>query len=204
MLYLLRHGETAWNTEQRLIGQQDVPLNETGRAQAHRLAGVLASVPFTAIYTSDLQRASETAGIIATVHGMKPIRERRLRECGVGAWEGHTWAEIAEQWPEELAQLQDDFLGCPPGGESLQALCDRATAALLEIVDRHPGGKIAIVGHGGSLSALIIHALGASLAAFPRLRLDNCSITTIRIRDDGLYSLTAFNDTCHLAVKVRG
>lgn len=198
-LYLIRHGETLWNNTGRYTGQQDIPLNDTGLYQARLVAGALAHMPFAAIYTSDLQRAVDTAETVAVPHRLTPIPDPRLREGCAGEWEGLTMAEIEERWPAEVAKRRANAKEhCAPGGESLAALYARVDTALREILARHTDGKVAIVSHGGTICALIGAALGASLMAFGRIRLDNCAYSVIRARNDGLLVLTKVNDTCHL------
>ena len=97
----IRHGETAWNVATRIQGQLDIPLNETGRWQANRMAQALADEPIRAIYASDLLRARETALALAEATGLPLLSEEGLREREFGLFEGKTFAEIAALWPEQ-------------------------------------------------------------------------------------------------------
>jgi probable phosphoglycerate mutase len=117
-LILVRHGETDWNAENRLQGQQDVPLNEIGIHQADDIARALADESLDVIYTSDLIRASETAARIAARHGLTPVPDVRLRQSAKGRWEGLTWGEIAERYPADLERWRRDQTYLPPGGET--------------------------------------------------------------------------------------
>lgn len=196
---LVRHGETCWNADGRFQGQQDIALNDTGRQQARRTAAALATEPFAACYTSDLQRAWETAEILAAPHGLTPVRDPRLREASFGAWEGCVLAEIATRWPEALAAWRADSLRTrPPGGETLEAVQTRVAAALHELLARHADESVLLVGHGGSARAIIVEALGTTLEIYRRLHLDNCSVSVIQANEYG-YRLYTLNDTCHLA-----
>ncbi len=197
-LYLVRHGETEWNAGGRFQGQRDIPLNEAGRQQAARAAAALAEVPFTAIFTSDLARAAETARIVAAPHGLAPVPDLRLREASFGAWEGMTTPEIGRQWPDLLAAWQADTVHTvPPGGESMAAVQARMTAFTRELLVRYPDETLGLIGHGGALRAVVALALGADLTIFRRLRLDNCSVSIVtHLRDH--FTLVRLNDVSHL------
>lgn len=200
-LYLIRHGESIWNVEGRIQGQQDPPLSALGREQARRIAARLAPCPLEAVVSSDLARARETADAIAAPHGLAPTMDARLREAAFGDWEGLTVAEIDERWPNILAGWRADPRRVrPPGAETLEQVMRRAGAALSELVARHSDGTLALVGHGGSVRAIVAHALGATPAVFRRLRLDNGSITTLEVRD-GAFTLRQLNETCHLGTE---
>src|SRR5881275_129291 len=99
-LLLARHGETDWNREGRWQGWADPPLNETGRDQARQLAELLRSTPFDAVYSSDLQRAHETALIVAEPHTVPVLVDRGLREIDIGSWSGLTRSQIDERFPD--------------------------------------------------------------------------------------------------------
>ncbi|HEX2948833.1 MAG TPA: histidine phosphatase family protein [Armatimonadota bacterium] len=197
-LYLIRHGETVWNADGRFQGHQNSPLNDVGRAQAQMVAQAMATYQLDAIYTSDLDRAAETAEAVAVLHQRTPVKDIRLREACFGEWEGYTMTEITERWPEVVTAWRADSLRTrPPGGETLEIVQQRVTAVVDEIVSNSPDGKVAIVGHGGSMRAVVALALGADLSIFRHLRLDNCSISTIQVMN-GHYSLVHLNDICHL------
>lgn len=147
-LYLIRHGETPWNVEGRYQGQSDPPLNEQGRRQAQATARQLASVGFTAIYSSDLVRAYQTALALAKETGLPIQLEPRLREISQGEWEGVLIDDIRARWPDEIHGWEHDpWRHHPPGGERLQALQTRLFAAIDEIVARHPHDKVAVFAH---------------------------------------------------------
>ncbi len=198
LLYLIRHGETAWNADGRFQGQHDVPLNDTGLRQATDTGAALARVPFAAVYTSDLARAAQTAAQVAAPHGLTLRADPRLRELHFGAWETHTMAEIGAAHPELLAAWHTNPLHVRlPGGETLAEMQLRVAAALTDIVAAHPDETVAVIGHGGTVRALIVTALGADLSVFRRLRFDNCSISLLDVTD-GRYLLRTCNDLCHL------
>ena len=133
-LVLWRHGQTTYNAEHRFQGQRDVPLNAVGRAQAQRAARHLARLEPAQIWSSDLMRASTTAGYLAKLTGLDVQHDKDLRERHGGAWEGLTTEEIREQYPDDLAAWQ------PPGGETAEFVAERTAAALERIaVHRRPG-----------------------------------------------------------------
>lgn len=155
-LVLVRHGQTDWNLEGRYQGQTDLPLNETGRSQARGLAEQLADQPFEAIYSSDLQRAYETANIIAGKHNLAVQSEPRLREVNLGGWEGMLVGDIMRCYPGEWEMRRHDPVHArPPGGESAAELASRIEAAMTEIARRHVVGPVLIVSHGLALAAVL-------------------------------------------------
>jgi probable phosphoglycerate mutase len=154
-LVVWRHGLTRYNAERRFQGQSDVPLNEVGRAQAAKAAPYLAALRPSAIYSSDLSRASGTADALARLTGLPVHLDKDLRERSGGSWEGLTEREIAERYPVERATWT------PPDGESGAAVADRASAALERIADGMSGGSLAVVvGHGAALGLAIARLLG--------------------------------------------
>jgi broad specificity phosphatase PhoE len=155
-LCLIRHGQTDWNLEGRYHGQSDVPLNENGRTQARALAQQLQGQAFVAIYTSDLQRARETAEIIAAVLHLPVTLEPRLREINQGEWEGQLADVIklryAELWQQRIL---DPTNIRPPGGETVEEVAWRVYAALNDIARLHPTGSVLIASHGLALATVI-------------------------------------------------
>lgn len=158
LVYLVRHGETDWNVERRFQGQLDVELSKTGIRQAEAVARWLAAQPvrFTALYSSDLKRASRTARIIGAQLDLVPRLNPALREIHVGEWQGLVAAEIEDRFPGKLDEWHrkiDSFT--LPGGESIPIVQRRIFAAYREIVTQHPGEAIIVVSHGAALTALM-------------------------------------------------
>jgi glucosyl-3-phosphoglycerate phosphatase len=150
-----RHGQTTYNAEHRFQGQRDVPLNAVGRAQAQRAAKHLATLGPTQIWSSDLVRASATAGYLARLTGLEVHLDKDLRERHGGAWEGLTTDEIRERYPDDLAAWQ------PPGGETSDFVAERTAAALMKIADgSEPGSLVVVAGHGASLTWGMSRLLG--------------------------------------------
>jgi probable phosphoglycerate mutase len=147
-LLLVRHGETDWNAEGRLQGHTDRPLSDDGRRQARQLAEELADEPLDAVYSSDLARARETAEIVAERLGLPATLDPELREKDWGTWEGLT--------PVERDRVE--FVG-----ESTEAHQKRILRALEWIAERHPGGRVLVVTHGGSMRRVQTAALGMAM-----------------------------------------
>lgn len=170
-LVLWRHGQTVWNFENRFQGKMDIPLNETGVAQAERAARLLAGLQPTAIISSPLQRASVTAQTLATITGLPVAYDPDLRERDGGEWEGLTGAEIRERYPAEHAVWQ------PPGGETSEQVAKRVSAAFGRAIDRLPAdGVLVIASHGAALRLGMAHLLGFPEEIWERLGgLSNCS-----------------------------
>jgi broad specificity phosphatase PhoE len=155
---LVRHGQTDWNLEGRFQGQADPPLNDAGRAQAQELASRWAGRRFDAVYSSDLQRASETAHIIAAQMGLTVHTDLRLREVNLGVWEGMLGVDVKAQYPAEWQAWRHTHQGHPPGGETVDALAARVSELADEVARRWPSGDVLIVAHSLTLAALICRA----------------------------------------------
>lgn len=168
-LWLVRHGITDWNVEGRYQGQSDTPLNETGLAQAQALAQELqaeqaAGKTFSAIYSSDLRRASATAQILADALGLTVRLDPRLREINQGEWEGKEYRTIVAQYRELLSvRAQDALAYRAPGGESTLEVAERVRAAADDIAAAHPAEIVLVVSHGVALACLIAQATGKGL-----------------------------------------
>lgn len=156
-LFLVRHGQTQWNASQRYQGHTDVPLNDVGRQQARSVADYLyANEPVEAVYCSDLQRARETASIIASRYGLVPIPDPRLREFCFGVWEGLTFSEIYARYREDYDQWYNNpHHFTVPGGECFQHVVERSHQAVHEIISRHQDSTL-IVTHGGVIKAILL------------------------------------------------
>lgn len=154
-IYLVRHGETAWNVEGRYQGQGNPALNERGREQAYRLAEALSGISFDAAYTSDLDRTWTTTKIIGA--GRTWIfPDARWRDLSFGEWEGKHFEEVAGLDSQRLRDWVNDPIGVPPpGGESLEAFSKRVQEAASEICDQHPEGNVLVVTHGGPIRCLV-------------------------------------------------
>lgn len=173
-LWLVRHGQTDWNSEKRYQGQTDIPLNDTGLAQAFELGKQLAGIRFNAVYSSDLQRARQTAIILAGHLGSPHYEDARLREAHFGNWEGECYPEIRERYPEIWVRRKlDPNEPVAPGGETLPQVVERMSRVADDIVTSFPGGRVLVVAHGLSLAVLLCKQQGKPLNEAYHFILDN-------------------------------
>lgn len=194
----IRHGETAWNVDTRIQGQLDIPLNDTGRWQARRLAQALAGEELHAVYASDLSRAHATGEIVARRLGLPIELHPGLRERHFGGFQGHTHAEVETRWPVEARrwrQRDPDF--SPPQGERLADFYARCVATASGLALRHPGQTIALVAHGGVLDCLYRAATHQPLDAPRAWSITNASINRLLHGEQG-FSLIGWGDIGHL------
>jgi broad specificity phosphatase PhoE len=202
-ILLVRHGQSQGNAEGRFGGHSATPLSARGRAQADATARALSNERVTAIYSSDLQRAIETAEPLARALKLEINRAEAFRERSVGRMEGLTFQEATETFPEDYAALlRRDFDLVLTGGESYRQMLDRAAHALDAAIDANRGGCVAVFSHTGTICILALHLMGALDA--PNLRpvwltTANCGITRFELRDDGFVRVLNLNDTRHLA-----
>lgn len=195
---LLRHGQTAWNAEQRLQGQLDVPLDTVGQRQVAQMAAVLAGEDLAAIYSSDLKRALDTALALARVTGLPVIQDKALRERGFGRLEGLTYAEVDALWPDDALRWrrrEPDF--GPGGGETLRAFCARSVAAVTRLALPHPGQTIAVVAHGGVLDCMHRAATGLDLGAPRTWQLGNATVNRLLFTGEH-FVVVGWDDRAHL------
>jgi alpha-ribazole phosphatase len=157
-LILIRHGETDWNIEGRYQGQSDVPLNQNGIQQAKDMARRLHHYDFSAIISSGLSRAQQTAEILSEINNA-PLRiDPRLREINQGEWEGLLFADIRSRYAKAFEdRLRNPLEVAPPGGETVGQVRKRVLDSIQEIVEQFPNGIVAIVSHGLSLAIIKVH-----------------------------------------------
>ena len=197
-LILIRHGETPWNRERRMQGHVDTALSDTGRAQAAALASRLAATDFSGLYSSDLARARDTAHAIAELTGHAIVAERRLRERAFGIFEGLTYHEIADRYPEAFARFEardPDYV--VPGGESARAFWARCLGCLGEIGERHAGAAVVVVTHGLVLDAIYRAAHGLPHDQPRPVPLVNASINVFAY-SAGTWQMESWGDVGHL------
>ncbi len=201
-ILIIRHGQTAWNTQKRLQGHSDIPLNENGRLQAVTLAEILRDEPLDAIFSSDLQRAYQTAYEIAKIHNLPVHQDRSFRERCYGICEGMKDGEIREAYPESYkawyAADPDHFF---PDGErkteSPRQFHHRAVNAIREAATRYPGKKIAIVTHFGVIETAYRTAQNIPLGTHCRMPVLNTSINRFRWTG-GTLELLQWGEASHL------
>ena len=194
----IRHGQTAWNATGVVQGHTDIGLDALGLWQAERLASALADEEIHAIYSSDLARARHTAAPLAARHGLAPRLDAGLRERGFGEFEGLTFAQVEQRWPEQAAAWRRRDANCgAPGGELLRDFAERAAAAATRLAGAHPGQCIALVTHGGVLDVLYRQATRVALDAPRSWPLANASINRLLYSHQGLM-LVGWGDVGHL------
>ena len=199
---LVRHGQSQGNAERRFGGHSPTPLSELGHRQAAATARALAKERVTAIYSSDLLRAVQTAEPLARATGLEIKQTPALRERSVGLLEGLTFEAAAAAHPEEYAALlRRDFEHVLAGGESYRQLLDRAATHLDRAVEQNRGGTLALFSHTGTICILALHLMGALDAPHLKpvwLSTNNCGVTRFSIDHGGLIRIKALNDTRHL------
>lgn len=199
----IRHGQTAWNAQGLVQGHTDIELDALGRWQAARLARALADTPLSAVYCSDLARARDTAAPVAASHRLRLRLDSGLRERCFGQFEGCSFAQIEQRWPDEARRWRwrDPDWGAP-GGEVLRDFSERAQAAVSRLARAHRGECIALFTHGGVLDALYRQAAHMALQALRTWQVPNAGINRLLASDQGL-TLLAWGDVAHLELAQR-
>ena len=193
-MYLIRHGQVVGYDQPRYNGQADVTLTDVGMEQYHMLKERLADSKISACYTSDLSRCSAGAEIICQNRGIEPVARRELRELHIGIWEGLTWQEIKANWPDEwLARLADLVNYRVPEGERLLDVEARVMPVIREVVDRHKGQEVLVVGHGGVNRIVLLNAIGAPLAAMFNVEQNFGCLNIIDYYSDGRATVKLLN-----------
>ena len=180
-LFLLRHGETLSNIELRYQGQGDSDLSELGIKETYKLAEFLQNIKFKAIYCSPLIRSKKTAEMIKEHHPEAQLFiEKDLMERYYGCFEDKSFDELKN----EFGELYTNWLKHPaetiiPEAETLEQLSNRAVSAIEKIIDKHQGGNICVVGHGGTNRTILFHYMNLGLENFFRIKQDNCCVNII-------------------------
>ena len=197
-VYLIRHGQTAWNKEEIFRGRTDVPLNEIGLREAELAGEYLKDKEIHVIYSSPLSRAWETAQKIAQFHNLEVQPLNGIIDMSFGRWEGHPHQEIQKndreiyrQWREEPHKVR------LPGGEGLEDVRVRSMAALEEVIRLHPGKTLVLVSHRVVTKVLICGILGIDNSHFWQIGQDTTAINLIQYKN-GKYILSLMNETWHL------
>ncbi len=196
-LILVRHGETAANTDRVWHGATDTPLSEKGRLQARAVARHLAEAEpaAAAVYTSGLQRAGDTAREIGLAQGIVPRIEPRIGEYDLGTWEGRPFSEllgVEDFW----TRIKEDPDFAPEGGESPRSVASRFEEAVRTIAAAHEGERVVLVSHSGAISLGLGWLLDSRLACWRRV-MNNCAFSELVL--DPEPRLLRFNESGHLA-----
>jgi len=197
-LCIVRHGETAWNAAHRVQGQLDVPLNAAGLAQAEAVARALGGERFDAIYTSDLQRARQTAEPLARLSGLAMEIEPGLRERHYGVFQTHTYAEVKARYAEDYAR----FLARDPDfafqtGESLRDFSSRSLEVISRVSRENQGKNVLVVTHGGVLDELYRFIHRVPVQAPRDFGIPNCGINRL-VHEAGAWRIECWAEVGHL------
>lgn len=199
-LIAVRHGETDFNADRRMQGHLDVPLSVTGRVQAQAAAARLADEPIDKIYSSDLQRALETARIIHEGREIELVTDLRLREFHMGTFQGMTLSEAREKhgdaWERFFIHDADFAL---PGGQSRNQKQVEIASFMEEVVRSQAGGRMLVVTHGGILIAMLRHVLGIPASHYFRVSIENTGIQRFRYKNE-TWQLVSWGEVDHLTV----
>ncbi|MCX6374575.1 MAG: histidine phosphatase family protein [Armatimonadetes bacterium] len=198
-IYLIRHGEVAWNRENSYIGATDLPLNDEGKSQAALLADRLAQHKIAAVYSSDLTRARQTAEIIAERLGLPAVAIPELREVNYGEWEGVSETKLPTSHPD----IYDEWRLNPaevriPGGETFAELKERAFSAFCRIAESHPSEDVVIVGHKSVNRVILCCLMGIDINRYKQIAQGNAALNVIERRADGRFVVESVNDAVHL------
>lgn len=202
-LYLVRHGETEWNANNKVQGTMDTALNDVGIRQAELVAKKLVKENIDLIYTSSLKRAKTTAMKIGEAANLEVNELHNFREICLGPWQGLTLDEIREKYEDHYRiyrETPSEFN--MPGAETFFQVTERFCNAINNIITEHKDRKIVIVSHGAAIKAAIISILGIDIKYYNMFRIDNASISTLCFSDKYHAGVMVhnMNDTCHLEV----
>jgi broad specificity phosphatase PhoE len=198
-LLLARHGQTALSLSDAFCGTTEAPLTATGREQAERLAQRLSREHIDALYCSPQGRTRETAKPVAALLNLEIQIREALREMNFGLWEQRVQADVAREWPQEMAAWKrGSWVTQLPGGETQQAVIARIVPCIVELLAAHPGQTVLIVSHRTALRLLVGHLMNLSLPGSRGLHLDPASVSCLLVKGDQA-ELVFYNDTSHLA-----
>lgn len=194
-ILLARHGESDWNSSNQWQGFADRPLTELGRQQATELARRLADTELDAVYASDLQRARDTAEIVARSKGLEVETTPDLREVDVGSWAGLTRVEAEARFPDAYARWLRGGEGWEDG-ETYHELSERVLSAIQRIAGENDGGRVLVVAHGGTIRAVHAAALGLDIHTYRRIQRvePNATLSAVCVDDGRLTALCRTED----------
>lgn len=179
-LFLVRHGETDWNRSGQIMGEQPVPLNRNGEAQANRLASFLKSRSIRVVYSSPVARALQTAEILASVLQVPITADRGLTEISVGEWEGRFWKDLTDDFARQQFYTSPE-VARPPGGETLREVQARAVAAVERACTREGADRLLFVSHADVVRTILAHYLRLDLKTVRQMRIDHASLTALEL-----------------------
>lgn len=181
---LMRHGETGWNREGRVMGRHPVELNDNGRAQVAATARFAGAIAPELIVTSPLVRARQSAEIMAAgLGGLEIIEEPEIAEVLYGHWEGMSYHELIED-PHYQTYRQSPTEHPTPGGETIAQVRARGVAAVTRTLAAYPGKRVLFISHGDIVRTILCHFMGLELRYFHRIRVDNATLSAIQMAGD--------------------
>lgn len=193
-IHLLRHGQVEGFEQKRYNGQGDVHLTSLGRQQSGAFAGRFQHSRLAGIYSSDLLRCRTAADQIAILQAVDPVYKQELRELHIGDWEGQTWQQLKQDYPELWQARLDDIVNvAPPGGEALLQMAQRVRPVIKQIVAAHPGAEVVVVGHGGVNRVILLDAIGAPLERLFHIEQDFGCHNIIDYYPDGIAVVKKLN-----------
>ncbi|MDI6602182.1 MAG: histidine phosphatase family protein [Thermoanaerobacteraceae bacterium] len=197
-LFIVRHGTTDWNKNNKIQGCLDIPLSEEGIKQGYLLANKLKKFKIDYIFSSDLSRARDTAKIISDILDLSFTEDHRLREMHFGEWQGLSFEQIAildqaklSLWRNHPAEVIFS------GGESIDRVKKRALEFIKEIYPKYKCNNVLLVTHGSFIKILILSLLNTDLNLYKNLKQDNTALNIVEINNEGKSILQLFNDTCY-------
>jgi broad specificity phosphatase PhoE len=200
-LIFIRHGETAWSKGKKhtVRGRIDLPLNKIGEEQATVVAEQLSKENISTVYSSPLKRAVKTAEKVAKPHGIKEIEHIGFIDLDFGSWQGRLHKDLVEEFP----RMYNKWLARPdkmvfPHGETLQAVYDRVSETLTDLIKKHKNETIVIVSHGVVLKVVLCYINQVGINKFWDFDVDNCTITKVKYKK-GKFEIETMNDSKHLS-----
>lgn len=197
-IFLIRHGETVWNTKKLIQGQLDSPLTDNGIRQSNLLSKRIKKINPDIIYTSDLKRAIDTANIINQHINKDVIKISGVRERHWGVFQGADWPKVKKFFPTQYKYYKNDSKNYTiPNGESYNQVTKRTMDTLSDIIKNHENQKIVVVTHGGVISPLIRNLLSIPYKTHRKFMISNTSITKLLYNEFG-FSILSLGDIAHL------
>jgi broad specificity phosphatase PhoE len=181
---LVRHGETAWNREGRVMGCNLVELNDLGRAQMEAATALVRAIWPDLIVTSPLVRARQSAEIIAAgLSGAQIVEEPQIAEVRYGRWEGMTYHELIDD-QDYITYRKSPLQSPTPGGETIQEVQQRGVEAVKRFLSANGGHRVIFVSHGDIIRTVLCHFMGLDLKNFHRIRIDNAAVSAVHVAGD--------------------
>jgi len=199
-VYVVRHGQTAWNLEEVFRGRADIPLDDTGKKEVHLAGEALKDETLHAVYSSPLSRSMETAENVAKFHNIAVTPLEAIIDISYGEWEGVSLKEVEEKFPDLYSLwLKEPHRVRFPNGETLEEVRARTMEALKKLVAKHPNEAIALVAHRAPNKVICCALLGLDNSNFWRIQQDTAS-TNLFIYKNAQWLVSFLNDTSYLKV----